>query len=145
MRNQLPLTKSQTLSVTWTSPVFRWLQYFVTFLPCNAFNFFAESFERLLQFVSQFSFSLFSRKIVSVVHVLVLAQVSRDLAHFSVELQKYFLIKFIITDIFTRKTIYIYFRTTKHVQSGSEYLDTGSTKRAFSTLLNLCYNQFLRV
>ena len=64
--------------------------YFATFLPCNAFNFFAESFECLLQFVSQFSFSLFSREVVSVVHVLVLAQVSRDLAHFSVELQKYF-------------------------------------------------------
>ena len=59
----------------------------LTIVPCNAFNFFAEALERLLQFVSEFSFSLFSCKVVTVVHVLVLAQVSRDLAHFSVELQ----------------------------------------------------------
>lgn len=49
-------------------------------------DFVAKSLECLLQFVSEFSLRLFGGQIVSVVHVLVFAQIRRDFANLSVEL-----------------------------------------------------------
>ena len=45
-----------------------------------------ETFEGLLQLLSQLSLCLFRGEVVSVVHVLMLPQVRRDLAHLRVEL-----------------------------------------------------------
>ena len=45
-----------------------------------------EALEGLLQFVPELSLGLFGREVVSVVHVLVLAQVRRDLTDLGVEL-----------------------------------------------------------
>ena len=48
----------------------------------------AEALEGLLQLVTELSLGLFGREVVSVVHVLVLAQVRRDFADLGVELQR---------------------------------------------------------
>ena len=52
----------------------------------HALHLLAEALEGLLQLVTELSLGLFGREVVSVVHVLVLAQVRRDLTDLGVEL-----------------------------------------------------------
>ena len=54
----------------------------------HALHLLAEALEGLLQLVTELSLGLFGREVVSVVHVLVLAQVRRDFADLGVELQR---------------------------------------------------------
>jgi len=56
----------------------------------HSFDLLAEALECLLQLVPELTFRLFSRKIIPVVHVLMLAQVCSDFADFSVELKERF-------------------------------------------------------
>ena len=49
-------------------------------------NLFSEAFEGRCEFMTQFSFCLFCREVITIMHVLMLAQISGYLSHLRVEL-----------------------------------------------------------
>ena len=53
---------------------------------CHRLNFLAKAGEGMFQLVPQFTLSLFSCQVISVMHVLMFSQVGRDLTNLCVEL-----------------------------------------------------------